>query len=251
MGSTPVAPDLGAEGAAKQADAPAADVAAAATAATSSAPSLFDRVGGMKTLVNAVDVFYPAILADESLAPFFEGIDMARLRLKQVQFLCYAFGGPDEYLGKSVAEAHSRIILHSGANRDHFWAVAGHLKAALARLQVPEVGRGPGVGGGGLGGGRWRCAGAGAPPRARAHAAPPAPPPPPPPPPGPPPTGGLGQHRARRVRLPRAGSAARGRPRPRAPRGHARGRRAAARVRRPRPRPRPRPRRGALRSLAP
>lgn len=171
MGSTPVAPDLGAEGAAKQADAPAADVAAAATAATSSAPSLFDRVGGMKTLVNAVDVFYPAILADESLAPFFEGIDMARLRLKQVQFLCYAFGGPDEYLGKSVAEAHSRIILHSGANRDHFWAVAGHLKAALARLQVPEVGRGPGVGGGGLGGGRWRCAGAAARPRARAHAA--------------------------------------------------------------------------------
>ena len=35
---------------------------------------------------------------------------MQKQRLKQVQFLCYAFGGADQYIGRSVAEAHARII---------------------------------------------------------------------------------------------------------------------------------------------
>jgi len=46
--------------------------------------TLFERIGGMKTLVNGVDVFYDMILEDEMLAPFFEGVDQGRQRLKQV-----------------------------------------------------------------------------------------------------------------------------------------------------------------------
>jgi hypothetical protein len=45
---------------------------------------LFDRIGGMKTLINGVDVFYDMVLADPMLAPFFEGVDQARQRIKQV-----------------------------------------------------------------------------------------------------------------------------------------------------------------------
>ena len=92
----------------------------------------------MAALVNAVDVFYARVADDPALTHFFTGVDMQRKRLKQVQFLCYAFGGADQYLGRSVAEAHARIITEAGANRDHFWIVAGHLRAALEQLSVPE-----------------------------------------------------------------------------------------------------------------
>ena len=160
--------------------------AAAATALPPNQPSLFDRIGGMKALINAVDVFYERILADPTLAPFFEGVEMSKQRTKQVRkkrrlkkfspsiyrfswfvvcrrrrrrrlsqprppmllllgakkkiqvrFLCYAFGGPDQYLGKSIAEAHERLIRERGVQRGHFWTVAQHLRDSLEQLQVP------------------------------------------------------------------------------------------------------------------
>lgn len=66
--------------------------AAAAAAASSSAPPvppLFERVGGMTALINAVDVFYARVLDDPTLAPFFEGVEMSRQRTKQVGFLVF------------------------------------------------------------------------------------------------------------------------------------------------------------------
>lgn len=111
--------------------------AAATTALPPNQPSLFDRIGGMKALINAVDVFYERILADPTLAPFFEGVEMSKQRTKQVRFLCYAFGGPDQYLGKSIAEAHERLIRERGVHRGHFWTVAQHLRDSLEQLQVP------------------------------------------------------------------------------------------------------------------
>lgn len=117
-------------------DAPAA-AACPASSASPPLPPLFERVGGMTALVNAVDVFYSRILDDPTLAPFFEGVEMSRQRTKQVQFLCYAFGGPGLYLGKSIAEAHERLIRERGVHRGHFWTVAQHLRESLEQLQVP------------------------------------------------------------------------------------------------------------------
>lgn len=65
------------------ADAPAA-AACPASSASPPLPPLFERVGGMTALVNAVDVFYSRILDDPTLAPFFEGVEMSRQRTKQV-----------------------------------------------------------------------------------------------------------------------------------------------------------------------
>jgi hypothetical protein len=64
-------------------DAPAA-AACPASSASPPLPPLFERVGGMTALVNAVDVFYSRILDDPTLAPFFEGVEMSRQRTKQV-----------------------------------------------------------------------------------------------------------------------------------------------------------------------
>ena len=57
----------------------------------------------------------------------------------QVQFLCYAFGGKDQYLGKSIAEAHAHLITSRGVNRSHFRRVAALLQAALERIDVPPA----------------------------------------------------------------------------------------------------------------
>lgn len=75
-------------------DAPAA-AACPASSASPPLPPLFERVGGMTALVNAVDVFYSRILDDPTLAPFFEGVEMSRQRTKQVNgergrfFFCF------------------------------------------------------------------------------------------------------------------------------------------------------------------
>ena len=56
---------------------------------------------------------------------------------KQVQFLAYAFGGPEKYTGKDLKVAHARLIKEKGLNETHFDMVAGHFKATLEELGVP------------------------------------------------------------------------------------------------------------------
>lgn len=72
------------------------------------------------------------MLADEQLAGFFSGVDMNRLRGRQVEFFAAALGGPEPYTGPSVRQVHRGrgIALH------HFERVADHLTAALTAAGV-------------------------------------------------------------------------------------------------------------------
>lgn len=97
--------------------------------------SLFDRIGGMVAVTAAVDIFYEKVLADESINHFFVNTDMKQQKRKQMAFLAYAFGGPVEYTGKSMREAHAKL---DGLNEDHFNAVAGHLVSTLEGLNVAQ-----------------------------------------------------------------------------------------------------------------
>ena len=49
------------------------------------------------------------VLADDSIARFFEDIDMDAQREKQKGFLTMAFGGPNEYTGKDLRRAHAPL----------------------------------------------------------------------------------------------------------------------------------------------
>ena len=49
-----------------------------------------------------------------------------------------AFGGPNNYTGRSMEAAHARLIQDKGLGADHFDAVAGHLVASLAQLNVSQ-----------------------------------------------------------------------------------------------------------------
>jgi truncated hemoglobin YjbI len=82
-------------------------------------PSLIERMGGMEAasglLVSAVENFYIKLITDPALATFFEGVQMERLKAKQVEFLAYVFGGPQRYSGRDLAEAHEALIRDKGA----------------------------------------------------------------------------------------------------------------------------------------
>lgn len=106
-------------------------------AAAALGDSLFERLGGDDAVEAAVDIFYSKIMADDSLTPFFEGVDMDRQSFMQRIFLTGVFGGPQAYTGRSLREAHKALVEEKGLGEAHFASVAGHLKATLGDLDVP------------------------------------------------------------------------------------------------------------------
>ncbi len=99
--------------------------------------SLYERLGGEAAVNAAVDIFYRKVLADPSISDFFDTTDMEEQRSKQKAFLSMAFGGPDEYSGKDLREAHAELV-EKGLDDSHFDAVAGHLDATLHELGVAD-----------------------------------------------------------------------------------------------------------------
>ncbi len=99
--------------------------------------SLFERLGGEAAVEAAVDVFYRKVLLDFSISHFFDTTDMDAQRTKQKAFLTMAFGGPKNYTGKELREAHAPLV-EKGLGDEHFDAVAGHLDATLRELGVGD-----------------------------------------------------------------------------------------------------------------
>ncbi len=95
---------------------------------------LYKRIGGEAAIRAAVDRFYERVLADPSLSHFFNGVGMSRLKTHQFAFLSQALGGPKQYSGSSMNEAHARLAIE----QHHFDSVAVHLVETLRELGVPE-----------------------------------------------------------------------------------------------------------------
>jgi hemoglobin len=100
--------------------------------------SLYERIGGAAAVEAAVGIFYGKIMNDSILKPFFDGVDMKRQERHQINFLTYAFGGPNQYSGRGLRQAHSRMVKEKGLGEKHFKLVAGHLQATLQQLSVPS-----------------------------------------------------------------------------------------------------------------
>lgn len=97
--------------------------------------TLYERIGGEGAVRSTVLKMYDKILSDDELAPFFEDIDVDKLRLSQTAFVTYAFGGPNNYTGKSLRKAHEKAAANGLSNK-HFDLVAKHLEAAMQELNV-------------------------------------------------------------------------------------------------------------------
>ena len=96
--------------------------------------SLFERIGGTAAVDAAVDIFYRKVLVDDRIKHFFDSVDMDAQIAKQKAFLTMAFGGPNNYSGKDMREAHK----HMNLTEEHFDAVVENLAATLTELGVKE-----------------------------------------------------------------------------------------------------------------
>ncbi len=96
--------------------------------------SVYEKIGGEAAVNAAVDIFYRKVLADDRINEFFDTVDMEAQHAKQKAFLTMAFGGPNNYTGKDMREAHK----HMNLTEEHFNAVAENLVGTLQELEVPQ-----------------------------------------------------------------------------------------------------------------
>ncbi|GDX85088.1 group 1 truncated hemoglobin [Methylococcaceae bacterium] len=99
--------------------------------------TLFEQLGGEAAVDAAVDAFYRKVLSDYRINRFFDGADMDTLAAKQKAFLTMAFGGPNNYSGKDMRDAHAKFV-KMGLDDSHFDAVVEKLAETLIELGVSQ-----------------------------------------------------------------------------------------------------------------
>lgn len=110
------------------------DRTASSAAAGEISPTDYERIGGAAAVTMVVNRFYYLVLADPELAPFFDDVDVARVKRHQVLLISQILGGPVEYGGPDLRSAHSGMDIADG----HFDRVATHLVSVLSDAGVPE-----------------------------------------------------------------------------------------------------------------
>ena len=97
--------------------------------------SIYEKIGGAAAVDAAVELFYRKVLSDDRISHFFDSVDMDAQIAKQKAFLTMVFGGPNEYSGKDMREAHK----HMNLTEEHFNAVVENLANTLTELGVGEA----------------------------------------------------------------------------------------------------------------
>lgn len=95
--------------------------------------SLYARLGGEPAFQTAVDIFYRRMLSDDRVARFFDDVDMEGQIAKQKAFLTFVTGGPAEYTGQDMRDAHAHLV-KLGIDDEHVDVVIEHLGAVLTEL---------------------------------------------------------------------------------------------------------------------
>lgn len=108
-------------------------------ASESSATSLYERLGGEAAIRRVVDDFVAAAAPDPAV-DFTRGgawratpAAVERLKQQLVAFVAQATGGPQNYTGRNMKDAHAWMKI----TQAQFDALAGHLEAALTQNGVP------------------------------------------------------------------------------------------------------------------
>jgi len=92
----------------------------------------YAAVGGAPAITAVVGRFYDLVVADDRLAGYFEGVEMARLKRHQVALVSQVMGGPVEYSGRDLSVAHQGMGISTG----DFAVVVDHLVTALTEAGV-------------------------------------------------------------------------------------------------------------------
>ncbi|HET9021646.1 MAG TPA: group 1 truncated hemoglobin [Ornithinibacter sp.] len=94
----------------------------------------FERIGGAPAVAAVVDELYKRVTTDPLVGHYFEGIDLPRLKRHMVLMLTSVLGGPDDYDGRPLDEAHQPL----GITDEDYARVGEHLMAILAEAGAPE-----------------------------------------------------------------------------------------------------------------
>ena len=77
--------------------------------------SLFEKLGGFSAVSKIVSEFFDELLSNDSTAPYFANSNMKRLMDHQVKFISQALGGPVEYTGQTIRDAHKNLKISEKA----------------------------------------------------------------------------------------------------------------------------------------
>jgi hemoglobin len=105
--------------------------------------TLYERLGGKKAITAVVDEFVGRVAMDSRINSYFAktAADPARLKdfkMKLVDQICQASGGPCKYNGKDMKSAHAGMGITSG----DFNALVEDLSGALDKFMVPAKEKG-------------------------------------------------------------------------------------------------------------
>lgn len=92
----------------------------------------YDRVGGGAAVRSVVDRFYELVLDDVRLASYFTDTDLPRLKRHQVLLVSQVLGGPANYDGRDLRDAHAGRDI----GPEQFGLVATYLAQSLAEAGV-------------------------------------------------------------------------------------------------------------------
>jgi hemoglobin len=96
--------------------------------------ALFQQLGGKPGITQFTNTFVQRISEDPRIKDFFADTDLQRLSLLLSEQFCDLSGGPCQYKGRDMREAHKNM----GVRTAHFNALAENLQIAMAQHGVPN-----------------------------------------------------------------------------------------------------------------
>jgi hemoglobin len=73
--------------------------------------TLFEKYGGFSRISKVVLSFYDSLLDSETIGPFFDDIDMARMVDHQTKFVASLLGGPAAYTDSQLQRLHAQLAI--------------------------------------------------------------------------------------------------------------------------------------------
>ena len=102
--------------------------------------SLYERLGGVNAIAAVVDRFSdgivenPKLNVNPALREWNESGQLPGLKFMRTLWICHATGGPFQYTGRELGEAHEHLHITS----EEFDEVGSEIKRALDYFGVPE-----------------------------------------------------------------------------------------------------------------
>ncbi len=98
-----------------------------------SAPTLYERLGGQPAINAVVDDFVANVAADQRINRFFANANVPRLKRLLAEQICAGAGGPCTYTGQNMKTVHAGM----GVGDQDFNALVEDLIKSLDKYKVP------------------------------------------------------------------------------------------------------------------